>query len=68
MMVAKGAATIPAARRFPNREPKRERRDSIFLFLQIDRPDAKQIAAVTAIPLVRNTPCLVHGVGTQPGI
>jgi hypothetical protein len=30
-MVAKGAATTPAAKRLFTREPKRERRDSIFL-------------------------------------
>jgi hypothetical protein len=30
-MVAKGVATTPAAKRLFTREPKRERRDSIFL-------------------------------------
>lgn len=58
-MVAKGAAITPAAKRLFTREPKRERRVSIFLSSQLAQA-AKQIATTLAIPIVRNTPCLAR--------
>lgn len=45
---ANGAAMTPAATRFVAREPNRERLESIFGYLSLERPETKQTALITA--------------------